>query len=52
MDNEDVRGKDSCNKADGKKEYRREDRTTARRRTRRTAKREAAARRIGLRSTA
>ena len=48
---EDVRGKDGCDQADGDEEYRGEDMNAARRNTRRTVARMAAARRT-KRSTA
>ena len=51
MNNEDVRGEDVCDQADGDKEYRNKTRTAAKRKTRRTAARAAAARMTALRST-
>ena len=44
MNNEDVRGEDVCDQADGDKEYRNKTRTAAKRKTRRTAVRTAMAR--------
>ena len=45
MDDEDVRGKDGCDQADGDNNYRGEDRNAARRKTIRTTARTAAVRR-------